>query len=201
MPDTILTIAELNVLFQGLTIGILGYELTPVDGYSKVRISWPTGGAPAWKIAEDVVFIRILESESLWNRQREVKFLNLVDPDYGNQETKYTRVLMVNWAFYGPHCFDNAQAVRDQMFYELNQEALKQNNLALIPNIAAPMRVPELYQGQWWDRTDLSMFFNEKIVLNYNVPYIKSAEIEVMGDMGEDGDEPNVTVSIPAQGG
>jgi hypothetical protein len=196
--DTYLTLPQLRAFFQRLTLTLLGmggmleaweeYQADPPpDGeppanpFYFVRTSWPTGGAPAWKIAENVAFLRILESDSQYNRQRDVAF----DPyseDSANQRTGYTRVVGVTWVFYGPSSFDNAQVVRDRIFYQTNHDALAGQNLYLVPDIPAPRRVPEPFQGQWWERTDLSMNFNEKIVRNMEVPYLQSAEVTIKND-------------------
>ena len=40
-----------------------------------------------------------------------------------------------------------------------------------------PTRLPELYNNQWWERTDFSATFNEGVTRVSEVPYITSAEI------------------------
>ena len=204
--DTVNTLAQLNQLFQTLTISLLGItfsnnaDKTP---YGKVRVSWPTEGQPAWKITEDVCFIRSLEIDNPYNKQRDVYFTtnytgnnNAVDANNCNQKTSFTRVLMVTWVFYGPSSFENAQKVRDGMFYQLNHDALANNNIYLLPNTESPRRAPELFQGQWWERTDLTMYFNELVIRNLAVPYLKSAQITIMRDNNRANEIVDVTEAI-----
>ena len=108
-----------------------------------------------------------------------------LDADNANQETTYTRILEASWVFYGPSSFDNARKVKDGLFYELNRETLAGHNLYPVPSSPNPVRVPEVFQGQWWERVDLRMLFNEQVVVNLTVPYLKSAEITVEEGNGD----------------
>ena len=182
MSDIALSINELNIIFQTLTIQALDRDVSLPSSAYAVRVSWPTTGAPAWKITEDVTFIRIIEADDKYNRQRENKFIGL-DTDNGTNLTRYTRVMEVFWTLYGSTSFANAQAIRDRLFYQEYHDILAQSNLYLIPDIVSPVRMPELFQGQWWERVDMSMRFNELIQRGLTIPYIKSAEITIKNDV------------------
>jgi hypothetical protein len=112
--------------------------------------------------------------------------MNMSDlPEWNlNMETDYTRVIEVSWVFYGPHSFATAQAVRDNIFYPETQYLLNSNNLYLIPNITAPVRAPELFMSRWWERTDLTILFNELVVRNVTIHAIKSTEVIVENSKG-----------------
>ena len=191
MPDTYLTISQLNVLFQAMILDILGYEKTgsPADysnaAYAAVRVAWPIYGAPAWKVSEDVVFIHVTEEDEPINRQREVVYT-----DSGlytlDEEISYTRVLSLNLIFYGPTSFHNAQLVRDSVFRETYRRVLSQNKIFLIPDIVAPRRAPEPFQSQWWERTDLDLSFNEKIKKTDEISIIEIADIIIITDSGKE---------------
>ena len=199
MPtDIYMTLSQLNELFQGLVIDMLGYEKTgsPADyseaAYTAVRLAWPTDGAPAWEIDDDVVFIRIMEHDEPINRQRETK-LTAPTAFTLNEETTYTRVLELYLVFYGPNSFDRAQAIRDAFFYDEYHWQLAQDHIYMIPDVEAPRRAPELFQGQWWERTDVTFRFNEKVAKNRSINIIESAEFAVHND---DGLKADVTVTI-----
>ena len=177
MSDTILTLAQLNAIFQALTMSMLGSAI--ID----CRISWPTGGAPSWLVNQDIAFLQVLETDSPYNRQRDVVMTN-ADTNDANQATSYTRVLAAKWIFYGPNSFSNAQSIRDLLFYQNNHDTLAQSNLFMVPDIVSPVRAPELFAGQWWERTDLIINFNETIVRNLIVPYIASAQLNIGDNAG-----------------
>ena len=71
MADIILTLKQLEDIFRNLTCTILG--LNPVDpiNASRVRVAWPTSGAPGWKITEDVAFLRVRSAGNEYSRQRD----------------------------------------------------------------------------------------------------------------------------------
>ena len=185
MTDTNLEIRDLSLLFQQITMDILGYDYVAAQDAAAyaVRIGWPTDGAPAFKIDEDIAFITIVERDSAYNRQRDMKMTDL--PAYNlNMETAHTRMVEVSWVFYGPNSFARAQAVMDNMFYPEPQYLLNSNNLYLIPDISSPIRIPEIFQSRWWERTDLKMLFNELVIRNKTIRAITSAEVIVENDEG-----------------
>lgn len=189
MPaDIFLTQDAVNKVFQNLTITLLGLTTptaTDRSSYSKVRVSYPPEGQPAWKVTENICFMSVFERDGEYNKPRNV-IMETLDGDNANQETTYTRILEVSWIFYGPLSFDNARKVKDGIFYELNRETLAGSNLYLVPSAPNPVRIPEVYQGQWWERVDLRMLFNEQVVINLTVPYLKSSEITVIREDGDD---------------
>ena len=62
---------------------------------------------------------------------------------------------------------------------------LKANEMYPIPDISAPMRIPELVSSQWWERVELSIRFNTQIRLTIDVPYIKSVQITINEEKGD----------------
>jgi hypothetical protein len=44
-----------------------------------------------------------------------------------------------------------------------------------VQDVNVPIRSPELFNGQWWERVNLDVLFNESITTNNLVPYIQSA--------------------------
>jgi len=189
MPtDIFLTQDAANKVFQNLTISLLGLTIPTVtdkSSYSKVRVSYPPEGQPAWKVTDNIAFVSVFERDGEYNKPRNV-IMDDLDEDNANQETTYTRILEASWIFYGPLSFDNARKVKDGIFYELNREVLAASNLYLVPSTPNPVRIPEIYQGQWWERVDLRMTFNERVVVNLTVPYLKSSEITVVREDGDD---------------
>ena len=185
--DVFLTQDAVNKVFQNLTITLLGLTApttTDKSSYGKVRVSYPPEGQPAWKVTDDVCFLSVFERDGEYNKPRHVIMQGL-DADNANQETTYTRILEASWVFYGPSSFDNARKVKDGLFYELYRDTLAGHNLYPVPSSPNPVRIPEVFQGQWWERVDLRMLFNEQVVVNLTVPYLKSAEITVEEGNGD----------------
>ncbi len=156
----------------------------PANPYEAVRIDWPTEGQPGWKITDDVAFIGCREADDLYNRLRERK-LTENDAATLTQETHYTRAWAIRWVIYGPSSFDNARKIRSGLFLETNRRTLRKGILSLVPAVAAPMRVPENFQGQWWERADLRAMFYEAVTEETTVDVIESATVTIIQEPGD----------------
>jgi hypothetical protein len=195
MADTILTLSEIKKVF---------YDLTKimVNVLTEVRMSWPTGGAPAFDINDNMVFLRITTVPSpTMHMQREDKYSQVGSPEEGNMQTGYTRILEIGWIFYGQNSWDDANMVNNKIFYQENHDILARKNLYLVPNFDPPRRMPEPWQGLWYERVDLKMNFNERVVVNYPVPYLESARIIVVDHSGVIHEEEINSGTIVRQGG
>ena len=180
MANIYLTMKQLETLFWQSTLLMIGLDPKNKANAGKVRLSWPTQGASAWKVDEDVIFLRITEADDEYNRQRDTAY-DPKDKDADNaiEKKTFTRIIQTYWICYGPNSFDRAFAIRNALFATQSRETLSGSGLYLIPDMDAPRRSPELFAGQWWERTDLSARFNEYIRLDTTVPYLKSADIAV----------------------
>lgn len=181
MADTILTLKELENAFYNLTCLVLGIDPLDTANASKVRIAWPTGGAPSWGIDEDVVFIRITAVDNKLTRNQDILFTGN-DPIWAAQETGYTRVHKVDWTLYGPNSYDNADLIRYNIFNQIYTTKLKADNLFLITDVPMPQRAPELFSGQWWERTEFYAEFNELVIRRTAVPYLTSPTFVIVED-------------------
>jgi hypothetical protein len=180
MTDANMTVRQIENFFISLTYKILGIDPSGLQpNQSPVRVEWPTGGAPGWKINEDITFIMVNYDDDAITRQVEVKYLSNNDQN-AYRTVSSTRVLRVNWICYGPNSFDNANIIRNGIFLPEFSEMLKENNLALIFDLPSPIRAPELFNGQWWDRTSFYARFNELIIQSVSVPYITSPNIQII---------------------
>lgn len=167
MSDIILTLKEIEDLFYDLIVSMIG-------GSPDVRQSWPTEGAPAWGIRDDVIFIKVTEEDDPINRQRDVLNTIVGTSQTLNQAMSYNRVIKLALVLYGPNSWGNADMIRDYMFYQTFHDELAVNNLYLVTDVEAPIRLPELFAAEWWERVDFKMLFNEQIVRNLQVPYVLS---------------------------
>ncbi len=187
-----LTLTQVEDLFQGLFVSILGWDITSPSKVNDVRISWPEEGMPAFLITNDVVFVQCMEVDEPYNRQREVEDTwNLATPELFGRTIGYTRVWQVNAILYGPDSYQNSQELRDKIFYPAHQLTLEKSYLYLIPDVEAPKRVPEYFQGRWWKRVDMSFRFYESVVRSTTVPVIDSIDVTIY-----EGDEGNKIAEI-----
>ncbi|MBS5330576.1 MULTISPECIES: phage neck terminator protein [Bacillota] len=178
MADIVLKLKDIEDFFQEITCEMLGIDLSKKENQSKVRIAWPTGGAPGWKINDDICFLRITPVDDKLARELNICYDPVKnDEPYAKKQVGYTRVHKINWTLYGPNSYDNADVIRHMIFDFDYMKKFKEKNLFLITDVPMPTRLPEYYNGQWWERTDFSATFNEGVTRESQVPYIKSAEI------------------------
>ena len=176
MADIINSLNDMEELFWTVTMQILGLSTTLAANQGKVRRNWQTTGAPAWKISDDVTFIQIVPVDDDFARQRDISH-----SDFGlttaKRTVKYSRVFGVSWTCYGPNSFDNIEKIRNGLFVETYRNLIAVKNMYLVTDIGMPRRVPELFNGQWWERSDLSVRYNEGVERNATVNRIESARI------------------------
>lgn len=177
VADTVLSLEAIEDLMWLVTLRILNYSDTEPN-QDKIRIAWPQSGAPAWKITEDICFIRVNGENSPVTQQRDVNY-HQKDVDNAQMTIGYTRYHVVQWTLYGPNSYERADTIRNALFLPQHKQALREKNLYIVPPISVPKRTPELFDGQWWPRVDFIAAFNEAVQRETEIPYIKSADIQI----------------------
>lgn len=145
----------LEDLFWEMTTLILGEGFPP----EKIRLTYPKDGQPGWTVNEDIVFIRFLEQEDEYARQLDSVF----EAERGTviKKTARTRVWEMQLNAYGPRACETVNRIKDGVFRQDIKRLLARSGVFLIPDLPVCRRAPELFAGQWWNRWDISLHFNE----------------------------------------
>lgn len=167
------SIAEAESLIWAELMDILGYSADIVP--PPVRRSWPVDGAPDWKITDDVVFMQLTEAEDEYMRTVDT-VLESTGEDF-QQSSAVTRVLSLSLNAYGPSCYENLLNVK--MAVTPGRKNFKKNKIYLVPGVDAVRYAPELFQGRWWKRCDLTLKFNCLMVFETAVNAIKEVDITI----------------------
>lgn len=162
-------------------MAILGVAKTTTP--PPVRKSWPTNGQPDWGITDDVVFLQCLD-EGNEDIAQPVDTVWADDGQDLKRTDSQTRVVRLNLIAYGPNGYSNLIEIRRAIIGGLPN--LKSNKLFLIPSPDSPQRAPELFQGRWWERADLSLRFNNLMTFETGVKSI--TEVDVTVHANEPGD-------------
>lgn len=178
MADTVLKLNDLKDIFFTETCKMLGLDPDAPENQEKVRLTWSQDGAPAWGIAEDIVFIRITPIDDVIARPQDVLY-DTSAPDYAQKEIGYTRVHKIDWTLYGPNSYDNADLIRYKILTREFLEEFKKYNLYLITNVPLPTRFPEIFNGQWWERTDFQAQYNELVIRRSQTPYFSATDFQI----------------------
>jgi len=197
MTSTGLTDAQMSVIWQNILLQCLGITPagpTDASAYSQVRIDWPVPGQPAWPITADVAFIRAVVVPDSYNAAHEAQQPLQGGgyggpPPYGDgvygggggtsytEATIYTRVWQLSFIFYGPNSFDHARQVQACLYQDFVHDILSASNIYLDTLIGTPRRTPELFQNQWWPRSDFAARMNEMVTDSLGKQTIQSVEI------------------------
>ena len=186
MASTGLTQQQVSIIWQNIVLRCLGITPSgPTDSvaYSQVRIDWPTPGAPAWSITDDVAFIRATETPDRYNTAHEVQPVETAGTTF-IETTIYTRVWELAFIFYGPNAFDRARQMKACLYQDFVHDTLQASNLYLDTAIGTPRRNPELFQNQWWERTDFSARMNEQVTDTLTKQTMQSVEVTLETEHG-----------------
>lgn len=88
------------------------------------------------------------------------------------------RTIMVGIIFYGTNCDVLASSLLDMVYQDSTKQFLAQNGMAFIPDktqIVSPIH--EQFNGQWWDRADLKLYFYGSTEVSETVETIQSLNI------------------------
>jgi len=175
MADAVLSLSRIEDIFWNYTLKILGLDTALKENQKRIRIGYQPEGAPAWKRNDDVGFILVTTSGDPVTQQTEISYARETE-NTALRSASYTRVIQVSWTFYGPNSFEDADKVRNGLF--VNQHLFLP--LKLVTSVPPPFRLPELFEGQWWERSSFTAQFNDLVVRTSSVNYIESAEVQVI---------------------
>lgn len=173
------TLTEFEDIMQPIIASLLGWEGSLAKN---VRIGWQQEGAPAFKISDDVVFISATLVHHYMNQQHDL-FYEEGSPDL--EETRsYTRVTSLNCIAYGINAMSNLSIIKLGMFYDTTRYELAQQQIYLMPDVVEPRRMPESFQGRWWERSDMQLQFYELLTDIRGQNAIDSVDISIDKESG-----------------
>ena len=174
LTTTALTPQQVSALLQTVTCGMLG--VNPPD-YGRVRVNWQTQGQPFENVNADVCYVSAVPLDVEYNRVRDRSWAGA---SVTSTETwVFTRGWRFAWVFYGPNGSADAQRVWDATFIDYFTDALAASNLYPLSDPPAPMRVPEQFNAQWWERADFHLDLYEQVTETIQYGVASSVEVKV----------------------
>ena len=168
MREIYKTVTEIEDMFRELVCKILGLDVEKSN--SRVRFPWGSNvdaismSAPNLKTDKDVCHIQLLPENDDYNRQRSIRFVYESGEDMlaVDEHTDVHSVLFIN---YGANAYECARKIRNGLFQNEIRRFFRQNNFALITDVPAIRRVPELVNANWVNRVDVFAKFNQFVRL------------------------------------
>lgn len=180
MSEIVKSIEDLENIFRKAVLKILKIN---EDTQGRVRFPWGSsfsndnGSVPIWKRNEDVCMIYALPQDGSYNRQRDISYIPSNEDGFVIRVDEHTDIHYVVFSNYGNNAYECARAIRDGFYKEEIKEYLQLNNIYLVPDVPAIKRVPELINGQWWNRADFSAVFNEYVRLEEKMKTIEHTNV------------------------
>lgn len=166
-------IAEFEALVWAELMSILGYNLKQTP--PQVRRSWPMDGAPDWKLTDNVVFMQCTEAAE--------NIMQPIDERWQSEgrdflrESASTRTMQLRLNAYGPACYESLLKIRLELLR--GRPKLKKQKIYIIPGKDSIQYAPELFQGRWWKRADLTLYFNVLISVESIVKAIEEVNVTI----------------------
>ena len=183
--EIVKTVEEIEDIFRIAVFQI--WNQNPDTAQNQKRIRFPYGSdlkntdsAPTWKRQEDVCFIYELPQDGSYNGFSDISYtLDKSKRDFieVDEHTDIHALLFVN---YGPNAYECTRDIRDGFKRERIREYLKKHHFFVVPPIPAIRRVPELVNGQWWNRVDVTVVFNEYVRREEPIKSIESVTVTAM---------------------
>jgi hypothetical protein len=148
-----------------------------------VRLEWPQQGAPFGNATDDVCYLGCFPQDDPYDKIRD-EITTAGPGDVVTEEWNYTRAWRVHWTFYGPNAFDRAAALRSALFIEYFTDQLSLSNVFPVSAYSAPVRLPELINGQWFDRVDFECEMYENVSASIQDQTVISVEVIGKDDAG-----------------
>jgi hypothetical protein len=165
--------------------GSVNAAVSDPNVWFKTRIGWQTEGSPGPPINDDTVTIICVPLDTEYSRMHDSTLVS-ASGNFVTSQDVFTRTWKASWTFYGPNSLNRSRAVKSGILKAPFIDAfLKQSNLYINPEIKEPQRVPEKREGQWWERVDLVVEFNEQITETITIGTVLSVEVKVFTKDGE----------------
>ena len=166
-------IAEFEYLMWAELMDILGHDAKTIP--PPVRRSWPTDGGPGWKLTDNVVFMQCTEAAE--------DIMQPIDERWQSEgrdflrESASTRTVQLRLNAYGPACYESLLKLRIELLR--GWPKLKKQKIYIIPGKDSIQYAPELFQGRWWKRADLTLYFNVLISVESIVKAIEEVNVTI----------------------
>lgn len=177
---TILSVTGTTIVMSAnaTVAGLQTASVTDPQYPFKVRIGWAQFGEIGPSIDADTVGLTCIPVDTEYARMHDQVYTPNGDPTLITTTDVFTRAWRVRWIFYGPNSLDHARAVKSAIIgLQFVSDLLATYNIYVNPDVWEVDSHPENFEGQWWERADLQVNFNEQVTETFTVGAVESVEI------------------------
>lgn len=150
-----------------------------------IRENYPADSSPFAAKDENTLYYYVMPADDPINRQTDTGS-STGSGDNLKQTASYNRVMQMYITVYGPDAYDILTNLRLKLLAGAGgQSPLRTAGLYIIPDIAEPPLLWEIYQNQWFQRSDLQFKCNQLATLETEIPSVKVADIVLMSEQTE----------------
>lgn len=168
------TLADLKTTFWNMSKAILADIITE-NPERWIRKMYPKNGAPDWTVDDNIVFLNLTPRDDDYGKQRDSAYVG-TDTTIMRHAMR-TRVWDLAVNAYGPRAYEMVTAMKDGVFDQSIKMFLAKKDIYLVPLMQTERQANEIFAGQWWERWDITLTFNEKYVSTDDVGRIEEVSI------------------------
>lgn len=146
-----------------------------------VRTTYNTVGQLAFGISDNVVIMSLSEANDSYGNYRQYVSRQVADKNY--RDHVGTRVWDVRITAYGPDSHENLDRIRSGVLTLQSSRILTPKDVYIVPTTPNIQRSPELFGGQWYERSDMTLRYNELYVFEEDVGRIDEVNIIPVGNI------------------
>ena len=150
-----------------------------------IRENYPGDSSPFAKKSENTLYYYVTPTDEPINRQIDT-VRTAGSSNNLRQTVSYNRVLQIYLTVYGPDSYDILTNLRLKLLQKASgQNPIRAAGLYLVPDVAEPNLLWEIYQNQWYQRSDLQFRCNQLATLETTIPSVEVADIVIMTEQTE----------------
>jgi hypothetical protein len=140
-----------------------------------IRKMYPKNGAPDWKVDDNIVFLNLDQRDDDYAKQRD----SIYKSEQGTimRHAMRTRVWDLTVNAYGPRAYEMTAAMQDGVFLQSVKRYLAQYGIYLVPYMQPQVQSSEIFAGQWWERWNITLTFNESYSTSEDAGSIETVSI------------------------
>lgn len=153
-----MTLKELQRLIRRSYCAILKVD----EQSTMIRTTYNTDGQLAFDIHDDVVIMSIEESDDSYGKYRQ--YIQRAEGNLNYRDHAGTRAWDIRLTAYGPNSHTNLDMIRSGVLTYTSMNILSPQNVFIVPTVPRIQRSPEQFNGQWYERSDMILKYNELYV-------------------------------------